>query len=539
MCLRVRPLLTNCRGVTGVIFAITTAILVGAAAIATESGLWYLGRQQSYSVADAAAIAGAIADANGSDPTAAATALAAQNGFGNGIQGAIAGALSSTVQVNSPPSTGNYTDTSQYPGATEVLISLDFPTYLASLFHPDDINVASRAVAIVHPVGQACLLSQTGKLTIAMGAMGVAWNLCYFASNATDASAVTILNSGSVFVHGITAVGNIQRTDCASGNCVPVSPLWGSTDMSQGYRYDRPDAAYQLPTTDPYAGIPRSVTYPTSDQIVCPVPTATWTLTYTGSVQPDPQTHCPPSMADVTISGQVPPTQPDPAQSTVTSACATLGSNVCAFYNMNITISSSATLQPGTYLLLNSSLKVQAGATVTCSLPNYQNVNLCGSPDLAASGNGIPGVTIVLAGVGSAPVGSGMIYVDPGASVTLTAASGSAYSSALNGVLLFRDQAALPADSADSPAVIIADGLTNTAGPSFLQGIMYFPGANVWFGANVSVNPGDNQPLCDVIVAGTLNIGYQSNPGSASNYANFASGGCPAAPVVRAPALVE
>jgi hypothetical protein len=549
MCLKVRPLLANRRGVTGAIFAITTAILIGAAAIATEAGLWYLGRQQSYSVADAAAIAGAIAQADGSDPTVAASAVAAQNGFGAGQQGAIAGAVSSSVQVSFPPASGYpNTNTALYPNATQVRINVDFPTYLASLFHAADINVGSEAVAIVKQTGYACLLSKHGDLTIGMGAVGTYANVCYFASNATDAHAVTISNSSSIYAKGITAVGNIDRSDCDTGLCVPIDPLWGATDWTQGYEYDRPDAAYQLPTTDPFSAIPASMTYPADGHVRCPPEGAF--LAYTDTPKPalDAQ-GCPLSMANVTISGATPPTTPDPNQASVTSACTTLNAGeTCAFRNMNITVASSAMLEPGTYLMLNASLTVPANASVTCSLPTDPTGNECGSQVSAIPGLG---VTIIFAGIDSVPAGSGNLNIDPGAAVTLIAAPSVAYTggSALAGVLFYRDpNTGLPADSATAPSVIIADNLTNAAGPTFLQGVMYFPGANVWFAANVSSVPAGLQPLCDVIVADTLVIGYwdPSNPGVPSTgksgyYANFA-GICSSnivLPTVQAAALVQ
>src|SRR6185437_4260589 len=126
---------------TGAIFAITAAVLLGAAALATEAATWYLARQQSYSVADAAAIAGAVAYANGSDPVAAATGLASVNGFGAASSSSvstIAGAASSTVAVGLSGSN---------PNRVEVDIGVDFPTYLAALFHAADITVNAHAAA--------------------------------------------------------------------------------------------------------------------------------------------------------------------------------------------------------------------------------------------------------------------------------------------------------------------------------------------------------------------------------------------------------
>ncbi len=567
MCLRVRRVLANRRGVTGAIFAIATAILVGAVAIATEGGLFYLGRQQSYSVADAAAIAGALAYASGGDSNAsksAAKALAQQNGFNSaqsGNHGAIAGAASSTVTVNVPPRSGNYTDSTRYPSATEVVIGVDYPTYLLSLFHAADITVGSRAVAAIQQTGNACMLSLTGDLTVGMGTNSDIFGTCSLASNAMDSGAVTFTqaasSSATIITHGITSRGGCT-------NCPTVDPLWGLYDTANPNdqnQMDRPVAAYQPPTENPFATIPSSLSFPSDpSQITCPT-TSTVNMTFPdGTPSLDPTTHCPTSPTRVTITGTVPPTQPDPllappSTASVSSACGTGFNGTCAFYNMYITLDSAVSLEPGTYLLLNASFSVNPGASVACA--GILNVYQCGSPSFQTN-SGITGVNFVLAGVaGITPTPQmGQIKIDPASSVALFAASPAAYPAGsatdpLGGVLFYRDALSLPADSAPNPSVIIADDGTGPNAPSLLEGVMYFPQANVWYAGNV-LPPNwapstSTSPLfdCAVVVAGTLNIGYQSG-GSPSNVAYF-SNSCQSygfttlnsLPTVQAATLVE
>ncbi|HET6607331.1 MAG TPA: hypothetical protein VFG62_11705 [Rhodopila sp.] len=477
-------------------------------------------------------MAGAVAYAEGNDPAAAATTLASINGFGTGAVDSlstVAGAASSTVSAS--PSASD-------PSRIEVDIGVDFPTYLAALFHATDITVNAHAAANIQPKGQACLLSTTGDLTIGMGVVGTYFTKCFLASNATDTTAVTISNSNSIYVRGITARGGISRPDCSSGACPSIDPLWGATDWTNGYEYDRPDAAYQVPTTNPFLTVPAS-SYPAFADITCPDPAA-FGMTYDPPNPPLGANNCPTvptTVTMVTASATVPPTQPDTADG-VTSVCGATFSGICAFYNMDVAFSGNVTLQPGTYLFLNSSLTVADGAQVACSITDGHSISVCGQV--------VPGVTIVLAGVTDAPSqDAGRLYIEPGASVQLTAASTAMFAPAsLNGVLFYRDPTNLPADSAGSPSVAIADNLTNSAGPSTLEGVMFFPGANVWFAANVSEQPVGNEPNCDVVVAGTLNIGYWAgltSQGNSSYYANFSGvcSGVTSLPVVQAPVLVE
>jgi hypothetical protein len=576
----VRPKRLNKRGVTGAIFAITTAILIGAAALATEAALWYLGREQAYGVADAAALAGAVASANGGDAESAAIAVAGMNGFGStqsNNQGAIAGAAGSTVTVV-PFNTSVFG-----PSATEVTINVDFPTFLASLFHAADINVGVQAAAAVFSPGKACLLSLTGDLTLAMGVDGTYGQRCYFASNATDTTAVNVGSSVNLFTRGITTTG-----DCDGCLGAPtVDPLWGESNPGGTSEYDRPTAAHQLPTINPLAGLVLSMasTYPTSGQILCPAPSTTGPtiLVYNDpTVVLDSTTHCPSAPTAVTIIGIMEPTQPDAAtqpDTVVSSACGPPpppSGFTCAYYNMDITLVSSSssvlsslpsavlsslpspvpaqvTLQPGAYLLLNASLNIGSGTSVICSDPSNSN-NGCTPPT---------GVTVVQAGVsGATTKDPGNLYIDPAASVSMPASGTADYPSPSSGllddVLFFRDPTNLLADSAQAPSVIIAGNAaipaSSTVSPPFsgwgppFEGIMYFPPptngtTNVWYAGNAASSPGGIRPVCSFIIAGTLNIGYPPGvTGSAGNFVGLDAGGCPSTvpvPTVQAVHLIE
>ena len=564
MCLRVRRLRGDCRGITGAIFALTAAVLLGVAALATEVGLWYLGRMQAYAAADAAALAGAAALANGADPDTAknvANDVALLNGFDNGtnaVRGHIAGASSATVNAHSPPNTGGYT---RDLTAVEVDITADFPPVISALFHAADIDVGARAVANLQQIGFACALSLAGDMAIGVNVNADVVRACFIASNATDASAITVSSGVTVSGSGIST-----RGDCV--HCPAVDPLWGSVDPETGIGLFRPPASFQPPTTDPLSGIPGSLSNSFGSQIACPQ--AGTNLQYNG-VQPtlDPNTHCPSTPVPVTITGTMPPTQPDPGNSTITSACGTNYAGTCAYYNMIITIASAVTMQPGAYLLLNSSLEITSAATVICYATNINlgNTNNQCAQYPATLGSG---VTIILASTGDTGVNTtGRLYIELGASVNLAASASPAYppgqgeASLLNGVLFYRDPNTQPPDTAVNPAVVIEDAANLGGGPSLmLQGLMYFPGATAWVAANATVGAGVDASgtaynlYCSVPIAGTLNLAYfngqniitggQFTPGLQSNWINldyscppYGPGSINPAPQVQAVRLVE
>ena len=556
-CRPVRYPRLNKRGVTGAVFAITAAILIGASAIATEAALWYLGQEQAYGVADAAALAGVVQYVNsinsgeslgaaGSDAQAAATTVAGMNGFGAAQTNTIAGAASSVVTANNPPSTGVFAPGSPQatPSATEVIINIDYPTFLASVFHAADINVGARAVAYSKPVGQACLLSLSGDLTINMSVQGTA---CYLASNATDATSVTVADSVNFSIFGITTEGA-----CVGNGCLSANPLWGSTS-GDGSGVARPAAAYQLPTTNPLAGLGPTASNPTApdliapaaSQIVCPL-VSSLSFGFTNPPPSDPayctttQTQIP---LTISASATLPPTQPDNTTgATIQSVCGTVSlPNVCAYYNMDITINSAVALLPGTYLLVNSSLTVNSTARVTCSPEGGQ---VCGGTNLSVPTNGNIGVTIILVGASGdlSTMDAGKLYIDPGASVNISAPGTASYPSStsglLNGVLFYRDPSHLMSDTAATPAVQIAGNNL-----SLLQGVMYFPGAGVhaWFAGNT----GSAQLDCAIVIADTLNIGWPVPSSSLGNSVGV-NDSCPGynlnslqLPTVQAAALGE
>jgi hypothetical protein len=429
-------------------FAVSAVAMLGVIALATEVAGWYVARTEAYNAADAAAIAGALAIAAAADPSEAATSVAASNGFSTG---------GSVTVATEYPSTGTYAgNTSAY----EVDISETFSPILANLFTSVIPTVNASAVAMITPVGAACVLSQFGDLNITKAQNGLA-GLCIFASNATDATAINI--SAAVSAYGITTEG-----DCA--NC------GGATLV-------RPWASYQPPTTNPYATIDalqlssNLTVQPVCDLGNCPGGVSSGTFTISSAFMP---------------TYSLVPAQANTKYNGTTYTWAT-GQPYWAYQNLNLTIAAGATvsLVPGTYIFYNSSLTM-SGGTIKC-------VTTTGATCAAGTG-----VTIVLTGKPSSSIGN--LSIASAASVTLGAPKTSTFNTALNGVLFYRDGTG-PYGNIGAPVVNIYGStklLTN--------GAMYFPNAYVWYG-----NGSAGSLTCTILVGGYISLTNTTSKFTAGN----------------------
>ena len=581
---RAGKLVADRRGVTALVFAVTAAVLLGVAGLATEVGAWYLIRLQTTNAADAAAIAGAQAYAitldSGAATDSAMTVLSLNGisasggstspatGAGTTPPGPAAVMTGRTVAVaaNSPPLSGNYAGD---PAATEVIVRIGLPPIFASLFTSQTPALASRSVGRLQTIGSACVLTTAGPLTIMQSQQGLADGYCYYASNSTRSDAVGFASSAWIQTYGITTPG-----DCT--NCPVVangsqSPVTGGTDSTGQNLLLRPNASYQPPTTWlPYAAIDPAVAalLPSpSMQIICPTG-----LAYVPNNTPlDPVTHCPTTSgarAIVTSTANLVPSVGDPGNPNGATCTPTAG-RYCGYYNMTLVIcgnlgvspcpagsGATVTLPPtatlltaayggsggnSTFLFVNASLTVQSGATVQCMV-NWQvayfNGNLpCAPGPQNADGYSTPpgayGVTIVFAG---SQVGT--LTISSGASANLAAPAVNSFSATLNGMLFYRAGQS-SGESYAAPGVNISDTSSNV----LLNGGMYFPVSYVFYTANTNPTP-QYTPTCSFLVAGNATLGFFNPNDSQANPSQFSPASCALnygtpMPNVQAAQLVE
>jgi hypothetical protein len=127
-------------GATAVIVGISLTMLMGAAGLAIDLGLWYTDRRGAQDAADSAAYCAAYDLAAGdtaANAAATAKAIAAQYGLTDGSKGV-------TVTVNQPPLSGTHMTSA---GAIEVVINKS-ETPFFSTFFLNSASVAARAVGL-------------------------------------------------------------------------------------------------------------------------------------------------------------------------------------------------------------------------------------------------------------------------------------------------------------------------------------------------------------------------------------------------------
>lgn len=459
-------------------FAVIAIALLGVVSLATEAGTWYLTRSSSDNAADASAVAAALAISLGASYQSAATEAATDNGYtaGSGV----------TVTVNNPPATGSYTTNT---AAAEVLINVTATPLLSSLFSSLTPTIASRGVALVETVGDACVLSLLGDLQITQnqGSLGSAGALgCIYASNAGDATAVDI-PSASIVAYTVTSVGSC--TGCSNG---------GNTLLRRA-------ASYQPPTINPYTAID-ALSMPTTFQSVCipsPIPAA-YTL-----VPATPNGAYPTGAAGsaCTTGGST---------STTHTYSWTTGQSYFAYTsNLTIPAGTTLTLVPGTYFFVNASLTLNHG-TIQCKVSLSVGAKACNP--------GSQGVTIVLLGspsstsVGNLTIGSSAAVslsalYSQASTFTNSSGLGSAYA-ALDGILFYRRGVAT-GENVGAPGVNITGKATSPY--TVLNGGMYFPNSYVSYGANGCASNGSSCATgCSIIVAG-----YLSLANTASQFSNL------------------
>jgi hypothetical protein len=527
-------------------FVVSLTAVLGIIGLATEVGTWYVARAQQYNAADAAALAGAIAGP--ADASGAATDIATDNGY----PGAVA--------------TPGYSATN--PTATQVVISTDINTTLARLFGVKTVSVNTTAVGAIRTVGTACVLSMATDLTISQNQNGLADGYCYYASNATDQTAVTISTNGTT----ITAWGITTPGDCS--NCPTVPPLTGGSDSSGDY-LSRPNSSFQPPTKLPaaYATLDALPLLYAAGQIICPSTKSG--ITYSPSTPDlDPVTNCPTTLqpsVTATVTGPpgiLLPSGGDASDTNDPQPCVpSPPATYCGYYNMNVIVPAGSTLplspgdptaptgnatylfvnssltvqnggtmavSPGgpyaatgsaTYLLVNSSLNVQSGGTLVCQFlytpsPGAGGIEPCapgpqnttGAPGAAAV-PGQLGVTFVLTGsqVGTLTIASGAV-------VNLSAPAANSFSTALDGILFYR-RGSGSGESPASPGVNIADASSSV----LLNGGMYFPNSYVFYTGNT------NQaytPTCTILIAANLTLGFLGSGDSQANQSQFSNAAC-------------
>lgn len=219
-----RRLLGRCRDFHGdgsgavlIYTGFALAVLLGVGGLAVDAGMWYATKRSAQSAADAAAIAGALEVARGSDATTVET-KAKSDAESNGY----ADSTGATITVNNPPTSG---PSAGVASAVEVIVQQPVPGFLSSFVHSDQVTVAARAVARSF-VAESCVYVMNPAVDSALSVPGTADVDMDCGAQVNSVSPIAIDQTGT----SCMTATQIATSGNASGTCLNPQP---DEDMPQ------------------------------------------------------------------------------------------------------------------------------------------------------------------------------------------------------------------------------------------------------------------------------------------------------------------
>lgn len=235
-------------GAVAVYFALLAPILIAAAALAAEAGLWLITERKLQQIADAAAYSAAARSMSTTDTAillAAATASATESGL----------VATDSLTMHRPPQSGGFAARSGY---VQVEVGRSVARYFTALFMgtTEPVRITARAVAGTDPNSgePVCMLalSPSASPGFAAGGSGtVNVTACALSSNSTASNSfdmigarVSVTGSCLYSVGGVDVTSGLHLTDCAE----PQTMQRPTPD---------PFASLALPTLADYGGLTR------------------------------------------------------------------------------------------------------------------------------------------------------------------------------------------------------------------------------------------------------------------------------------------
>lgn len=215
-----KKLQRDLRGGVIVYTAILLPALVGFVGLGVDVALWHVTKRQTQTIADAAAIGGALEYMRvetSPNVTGAAMEDAVRNGYdaGSGDQ----------ITINNPPLAGSHMGDA---GAVEVVVRVRSPRFLSSVIDNEERWISSRAVGL-GDANNTCLwsLEPTDPAAISVSGGSTVEYTCGVFSNSSDPEAITINGTGSCLTGTeIKVVGDV------STGCMTPTPETGVTPLS-------------------------------------------------------------------------------------------------------------------------------------------------------------------------------------------------------------------------------------------------------------------------------------------------------------------
>lgn len=235
-----RAVIRENRGAVLIYTALAAPVFIGMVGLSVDVAGWQAQKRQLQTIADAAAIGGAlerIRSGTQASVEPAAIIDAKTNGYV---------ASRDQITVFSPPQSGPRTGAGD---SVEVIVRRETPTLFSHLFMPNTSYVSARAVA-VGDINDTCIwaLNKTAQSAVKVSGAAIVDLGCGIFDNSNDANALTQSGSGCLSATSIKSVGG-YGVDCTS-----VEPVTGANPVTD------PLEALQTPAPFPSCTITTNIT---------------------------------------------------------------------------------------------------------------------------------------------------------------------------------------------------------------------------------------------------------------------------------------
>jgi hypothetical protein len=215
---RSRAFLRENRGAVLIYTALAAPVFIGMVGLSVDVAGWQAQKRQLQSIADAAAIGGAlerIRSGTQASVRPAAEIDAETNGYIDTLD---------QLEVFNPPQSGSRLNMGD---SVEVIIRRPTPTLFSHLFMPNTAFVSARAVA-VGDINDTCIwaLNQTAQSAVKVSGAAVVDLACGIFDNSNNPDALTQSGSGCLSASNIKTVGNF------GADCISVEPITGANPIT-------------------------------------------------------------------------------------------------------------------------------------------------------------------------------------------------------------------------------------------------------------------------------------------------------------------
>lgn len=231
------------RGAVLIYTALAAPVFIGTIGLSIDVAGWQAQKRQLQSIADAAAIGGALERIrSGTQASVEPAALvdAETNGYVPGVD---------DINVFNPPQSGIRLNNGD---SVEVIVRRQTPTLFSHIIMPNTAFVSARAVA-VGDINDTCVwaLNQTSQSAVKVSGAAVVDLDCGIFDNSNDDDALTQSGAGCLSASSIKTVGNYN------GDCISTEPITGANPISdplEGFQGPTNLPACTDSTSAPYTG---------------------------------------------------------------------------------------------------------------------------------------------------------------------------------------------------------------------------------------------------------------------------------------------